>query len=129
MKSCLVVDDSDSVRQVVRRILESFDLEVTEAANGREALDACGRDMPDGIVLDWNMPVMDGYDFLNQLRAGEAGSQPAVIFCTTESELSHIQAALSAGADEYIIKPFDIKVLREKLTGVGLIGAPRAAVF
>ena len=129
MKSCLVVDDSESVRTVVRRILESFDLDVVEASNGREALETCGRTMPDGIVLDWRMPVMDGYEFLNELRAHEAGSQPAVILCTTESELSRIQAAFTAGADEYIIKPFDIKVLREKLTGVGLLGAPDAELF
>ncbi len=128
MKSCLVVDDSESVRQVVRRILESFDLDVIEAANGREELDVCARGMPDGIVLDWNMPVMNGYDFLNELRASAAGFRPAVVFCTTESELSQIKAALTAGADEYIIKPFDIEVLREKLTGVGLIGAPGALV-
>lgn len=121
MKSCLVVDDSKVIRMVARRILQEFDFTISEAENGAQALDACRSEMPDAILLDWNMPVMDGLDFLRSLRASDGGDLPKVVFCTTENDMDHIRQAISAGADEYIMKPFDRDIIATKFAQVGLI--------
>jgi two-component system chemotaxis response regulator CheY len=106
-ETCLVVDDSKVIRKVARHILETLEFVVDEAEDGRAALDHCGTAMPDVILLDWNMPVMGGMEFLRALRSQEAGAAPKVVFCTTENDLAHIRAAIEAGADEYVMKPFD----------------------
>ena len=121
MKTCLVVDDSAVIRKVARRILEDLEFTIIEAEDGKVALDACKSSMPDAILLDWNMPVMDGLDFLMALRAMANGQKPKVVFCTTENDLAHIQEAISSGADEYIMKPFDSEIIQSKLQQVGLI--------
>ena len=121
MKQCLIIDDSSVIRKVARRIIEGFEFNVTEAADGRQALDACVSQMPDAILLDWNMPVMDGYEFLRALRAMPGGDKPKVVFCTTENDLAHIARAMHAGADEYIMKPFDKEIVEAKLQEVGLM--------
>jgi two-component system chemotaxis response regulator CheY len=121
MKRCLIIDDSSVIRKVARRILEGFGFAVTEAADGRQALDACVSQMPEAILLDWNMPVMDGYEFLRALRAMPGGDRPKVVFCTTENDLAHIARAMHAGADEYIMKPFDKEIVEAKLQEVGLM--------
>ena len=106
---------------VARRILEQLDFEVEEVVDGREALDSCMRDMPDAVLLDWNMPVMDGLEFLRQLRQSEDGKEPVVVFCSTENDLAHIREAIDAGANEYIMKPFDKEIIETKFTQVGLL--------
>ncbi|MGB3865898.1 MAG: response regulator [Xanthobacteraceae bacterium] len=121
MKTCLVVDDSSVIRKVARRILESLDFEIVEAEDGEKALAVCKRGLPDGILLDWNMPVMDGYEFLRNLRQMHRGDEPKVVFCTTENDVAHIARALHAGADEYIMKPFDKDIVTAKFHEVGLI--------
>jgi two-component system chemotaxis response regulator CheY len=121
MKRCLIIDDSSVIRKVARRILEGFGFSVNEAADGRQALDACVKEMPEAILLDWNMPVMDGYEFLRALRAMPGGDRPKVVFCTTENDLAHIARAMHAGADEYIMKPFDKEIVEAKFQEVGLI--------
>lgn len=121
MKTGLVVDDSRVVRTVARRLLEGWSFSVTEAQNGAEALDRCAEQMPDVVLLDWNMPVTNGADFLAQLRAQPSGTQPKVIFCTTMNDPDHISKAMALGADEYIMKPFDADILKEKLEAVGLL--------
>ena len=98
MRRCLVVDDSRVIRKVARRILEEMRFEIEEAADGLEALQAVRRRMPDAILLDWNMPEMDGITFLRALRAEPGGDAPKVVFCTTENDFAHISAALEAGA-------------------------------
>jgi two-component system chemotaxis response regulator CheY len=118
MNSCLVTDDSPLVRKVARRIIERIGFVVDEAEDGSVALGKCGRVMPDTILLDWNMPTMNGMEFLRNLRRMRGGSTPRVILCTTESGVGRIREALEAGADEYIIKPFDEEILRAKLTPV-----------
>jgi two-component system, chemotaxis family, chemotaxis protein CheY len=120
MKTCLVVDDSKVIRKVARHILEGLDFRVAEAADGREALEACAREVPDVILLDWNMPVMGGMDFLRALKANAMMARPKVVFCTTENGTAHIRAAIDAGADEYIMKPFDRETLASKLQIVGV---------
>lgn len=121
MKHCLVVDDSGVIRKVARRILEKMDFRISEAADGQQALDVCRQSMPDAVLLDWNMPVMDGYECLKNLRAMEGGDQPKVVFCTTENDVAHIARALHAGANEYIMKPFDKDIIEAKFAEVGLI--------
>jgi two-component system chemotaxis response regulator CheY len=121
MKTCLVVDDSSVIRKVARRILEGLDFQISEAEDGAKALDACRTQLPDGILLDWNMPVMDGYDFLRNLRRMPGGDKPKVVFCTTENDVAHIARALHAGANEYIMKPFDKDIVTAKFHEVGLI--------
>jgi two-component system chemotaxis response regulator CheY len=121
MKSFLVVDDSRVIRNVARRILEALGFKIEEAADGQQALDACKRAMPDGILLDWNMPVMNGIEFLKALRATPGGGTPIVLFCTTETEMTKIQQAIEAGANEYIMKPFDSEIVESKLLQVGLL--------
>ena len=121
MKTCLVVDDSGVVRKIARRILEEMHFEITEADDGEKALEVCKLAMPDAVLLDWNMPVMDGYDFLGHLRRLPGGDAPKVVFCTTENGVDHISRALHAGADEYIMKPFDREIVAAKFHEVGLI--------
>lgn len=121
MKHVLVVDDSSVIRKVATRILESMRFDTTEAPGGREALAACEAHMPDAILLDWNMPEMDGFEFLQELRRMPGGNAPKVLFCTTENEVAHIAKAMHAGADEYIMKPFDKEIFRSKLQEIGLI--------
>jgi two-component system, chemotaxis family, chemotaxis protein CheY len=119
MRSCLVVDDSKVIRKVARHILETLNFTVEEAEDGREALSRCEASMPDVILLDWNMPVMSGMEFLRALRQAEHSDQPKVVFCTTENDIAHIRAAIAAGADEYVMKPFDRETLQSKLQIVG----------
>lgn len=121
MKSCLIVDDSRVVRKVARRILEDLHFTIEEAADGKIAMEVCQRHMPDVVLLDWNMPVMNGIDFLRQLRRAPGGEAPVVVFCTTENDIQHIQEAIGAGANEYIMKPFDSDILQAKFAQVGLL--------
>jgi two-component system, chemotaxis family, chemotaxis protein CheY len=121
MKTCLVVDDSSVIRKVARRILEGLDFHIAEAENGEEAIEACRLQIPDAILLDWNMPKMDGYEFLRALRRLPGGDKPKVVFCTTENDVAHIARALHAGANEYIMKPFDKDIVEAKFQEVGLL--------
>ena len=114
MRSCLIVDDSSVVRKVARRILEDLDYVVDEAEDGQEAIDKCRQEMPDAILLDWNMPIMSGLEFLKLLRAYVGGEKPRVIYCTVENDIGAIALALKAGADDYMMKPFDRNVLESK---------------
>jgi two-component system, chemotaxis family, chemotaxis protein CheY len=121
MKSCLIVDDSRVVRKVARRILEELAFTIEEAEDGQLAMAACERRMPDAILLDWNMPVMNGIEFLRALRRMQGGAVPVVVFCTTENDIKHIQEAVGAGANEYIMKPFDTDIIQAKFQQVGLL--------
>lgn len=122
LKTCLIVDDSRIIRKVARRIVEGLGFEVDEAADGAEALAYCGGVMPEVVLLDWNMPVMDGMTFLKRLRALPGGAEPKVLFCTIETHPERIAEALSAGADDYVMKPFDGEILQSKLAEIGAIG-------
>lgn len=123
MRTCLVVDDSRVIRKVARKIIEELDFECVEAADGAEALEACRKQMPAAVLLDWNMPVMNGLDFVKALRREEGGDQPVVVFCTTENDMAHITEALRAGADEYVMKPFDGDIIESKFQQTGLLRA------
>jgi two-component system, chemotaxis family, chemotaxis protein CheY len=116
----LIVDDSKFVRGFLRRVLEERGVECDEAADGQAGIDCLhGESSFDLVLLDWNMPVMSGLDMLTQLRA-EGYSAPKVLMVTTEAENDFILRALEAGADEYLMKPFDDEALSEKLAMLGL---------
>ena len=122
-RNCLVVDDSRVVRKAARRFLESFGFQVREAGDGQEALLACREMLPDLVLLDWNMPVLDGLGFLKAARAEHGPDQPVVVLCTTENGFERIVQALEAGAQEYVMKPFDAEILGDKLSQLGLVSA------
>ncbi len=121
MKNCLIVDDSGVIRKIARKFLEELGFSCAEAENGQLALEACAAAMPDSILLDWNMPVMGGLEFLKKLRQSPRGDYPQVIFCTTENDFAFIQEALNAGANEYIMKPFDAEIIQSKFSQIGLL--------
>jgi len=121
MKSCLIVDDSRVIRKVARQIFEALDFTCGEAEHGKQAIEVCQQQMPDVVLLDWNMPVMDGMEVLRALRKLPSGGDPTVVFCTTENDMKHIQEAMTNGANEYIMKPFDADIVRSKLSQLGVI--------
>lgn len=122
MTKALIVDDSRAVRMILAKILRDIGFEVIEAANGKQALDMIETEkMAVSLVLaDWNMPEVNGLDLLKRLRQNPALSSLVVIMVTTETELDQITAALEAGANEYVMKPFTKDILMEKLQLVGI---------
>ena len=120
-QTCLVVDDSRTVRKIARRMLEANGFTVCEAEDGSLALTACREAMPDCVLLDWNMPVMNGLEFLKALRAEFGPDNPPVVFCTTENDMAFIEQAIECGAQEFIMKPFDEEILIGKFSQVGLL--------
>jgi two-component system, chemotaxis family, chemotaxis protein CheY len=120
MHTCIVVDDSSVVRKVARRILEQFDFVVSEAEDGAQALQLCQQKLPNAVLLDASMPVMDGYEFLRGLRRLPGGDRPKVIMCQVDNDDAQIARAYHAGANDILLKPFDMPRLAAKLTAVGL---------
>jgi two-component system chemotaxis response regulator CheY len=119
---CLIVDDAKIVRRLTRSMLEEWPFSIDEAEDGKVAMGKVKEQMPDVILLDWNMPNMNGLEFLKWLRQeADGGDTPVVIFCTTETELSYIQDALMSGANEYVMKPFDNEILKSKLEMLDLL--------
>ena len=118
---CLVVDDSRVIRRMAGDILKALGLRTAEAEHGGKAVEFCRNTVPDMVLLDWNMPEMDGITCLRALRAMDLSPRPVVVMCTTENGMAKIRQALEAGADEYIMKPYDQGVLLDKLTQVGLV--------
>ena len=124
----LVIDDSRAMRRIVTGILEAFGYEVVQAGHGREALDVLQEGYsPDLCTIDWNMPVMDGLQFVSAVRANPAWRALTLMMVTSESEQGQIVRALAAGAHEYVIKPFTADALRDKLALLGLL--PEKAVL
>jgi two-component system chemotaxis response regulator CheY len=122
MKHCLIVDDSSVVRKVARRILEDLDFVVMEAEDGERALDACRKAMPDVILLDWQMPAMSGVEVLSTLRGEtDPARMPKVVFCATENDIAQIARAMRAGADDYLMKPFDRDIVEAKFREIGVL--------
>lgn len=119
MKHCLIADDSEVVRKVARRVLESMNFEVSEAQSGQEALATCQERAPDAIFLDWSMPDMTGLQVLGALRLS-SDRKPYILYCLTENDADDIARARAAGADDVILKPFHGHELEAKLNGAGL---------
>ncbi len=120
----LVVDDSRAIRSIIGKAVKELGFEVLEAGHGREALERLEAAGPVELVLvDWNMPEMNGFDFVVAARANPAWKDMIIMMVTTETEMAQMQRALEAGANEYVMKPFTRDVLREKLQLVGLATA------
>jgi two-component system chemotaxis response regulator CheY len=119
MKHALIVDDSSAIRLVARRILERLEFEVAEAADTEAAYDACGRRSPDFIFLD--LHIRGGVDFLGYQRSRLGGHQPKVLICAVESDDPHLDGAFRAGADDFMLKPFDRAVLEARLREIGVL--------
>ena len=126
MPRVLIVDDSKTIRIGIRNMLESFDFEHDEAENGKDCIEKVSSGSYDAVLLDWNMPVMNGLECLKRLRASGCNKRLRVLIVTTESGFENISEALEEGADEYIIKPFDKCILQEKLAIVGISAKSRA---
>jgi two-component system chemotaxis response regulator CheY len=118
MKTCLVVDDSQIVRNVAVALFESWLLKVSEAEGGQQALDACRRHMPDLIFLDWHMPGMSAVEFIGALRALPGGDHPFILYCVTEHDTVDISRAIAVGANDYILKPFNREMIEQKLAEI-----------
>jgi len=120
----IVIDDSRAIRTILGGMLREMSFETSEACNGKEAL-LCLRanDPPALALLDWNMPEMNGYEFLKRVRANRSFDKMRIIMVTTETEITQVERALEAGADEYVMKPFTRDVIREKLQLLGVIEA------
>ncbi len=118
-KTCLIVDDSRVIRKVSSKIAISLGYVPIEAENGEEALARCKKSMPDLVLTDWNMPEMDGIAFVTKLRSIPTPKEPVVVFCTSNGEAKDIHDGIAAGADDYIVKPFDEAALRAKLEKLG----------
>lgn len=120
----MIIDDSRAMRSILRRIVTGLDFETTEAEHGQDALDQMNAGVvPDVCLVDWNMPVMDGYTFITQVRANPEWRDVTLMMVTTESEQRNIVRALAAGAHEYVIKPFTPDAIVEKLSLLGLVPA------
>ena len=120
MKQVLVVDDSPVIRKTARRILEGMNFQTSEAVDGQQALSACSFLMPDAIVVDWSMPVLDGFEFMKQLRKMPGGEKPKILFCTSEYDVAQIARAMHVGADDVLMKPFDKDIVKAKFEEVGI---------
>ncbi len=117
----LIVDDSKPIRSLLARFLGELGFEITEAVNGKNALDELGRSgAPDVVLVDWNMPEMNGLEFVRSVRANHLCDQAPVMMVTTETDMEQVAAALEAGANEYVMKPFTKDILLEKLQLLGM---------
>jgi two-component system, chemotaxis family, chemotaxis protein CheY len=123
MKTCLIVEDSKVMRRIARKMLEELGLSVDEAEDGKQALEKSKAHLTDMVLLDWNMPVMNGLEYLIALRQLPGGDAPRVVLCTTETDLAQIIKAMESGANEYIMKPYDRDILESKLVQIGVIEA------
>jgi two-component system chemotaxis response regulator CheY len=118
----LVIDDSRAMRTVLKRILVDLGMEVLEAGDGRSALAVIDEHgLPELAIVDWNMPVMDGLEFVTQLRGRDGGREVVIMMVTTENEGSQVVRALAAGAHEYVFKPFTPDAIAAKLALLGLV--------
>jgi two-component system chemotaxis response regulator CheY len=122
MSKAMVVDDSRTIRTIIRRILIELGYEVCEAGNGLEALKLLETEKATVklVLVDWNMPEMNGFDLLKRLRRNPEFDSLKVLMVTTETEISQMASALAAGANEYVMKPFTKDILLEKLELVGM---------
>jgi two-component system, chemotaxis family, chemotaxis protein CheY len=120
MKQVLVIDDSPVIRKTARRILEGMHFQTSEAMDGAQALSACSFLMPDAIIVDWSMPVLDGFEFIKRLRRMPGGEKPKVLFCTSEYDVAQIARAMHSGADDVLLKPFDKDIVKAKFEEIGV---------
>ncbi len=120
MRIFMIVDDSPVIRKVARRILEGMGYVVVEAVDGVDALEKCAHNMPDGILVDWDMPRMDGVEFIEALRTREEADRTKILFCTSELMVTEMMRAKRAGCQGYMLKPYTRDILQNKLAEIGI---------
>lgn len=120
MKRCMIIDDSSVVRKVAKRILTSHDLLVIEAGNGSEGVELCRGDMPDMIVVDSTLPDMGADEFIRRVLACDAEARPQIVICLSEVDIGAIMRAKRAGAQGYILKPFNRQQLLDRFRQLNL---------
>ena len=121
MLRCIIADDSKIMRMLLRKIMENFGFDVTEAEDGEEVLEHCVSDRPDLIISDWSLPLIDGIDVLYKIRGDRKVKQPHFLFCSYVTDVAIIRQALDGGADDFIMRPFDEDIIGSKLAILGLL--------
>lgn len=123
MAKALVVDDSRAIRTILSKMLVGLGFDVCQASNGREGLDVLEKEFPNiSLVLaDWNMPEMNGIEFVQKLRADDRFASVVVMMVTTETHFEHMTLALESGVNEYVMKPFTKEMITEKLQLLGVL--------
>ena len=117
--SCLVIEDASITREILRILLTKLGFVVSDVPDAMVGLDFCAKVMPELVLVDWNLPEIDGIEFVGRMRKLPGGDSPKVVMCTIENDLTHIQRALANGVDEYLMKPFNLDVLARKLDSLG----------
>jgi two-component system chemotaxis response regulator CheY len=121
MKYCVIVDDSNSIRKVASRILQDLDFRTAEAETRRDALELCRQEMPDCIIVDWDMPDGDAISFMTKVRSLPNGTKPTIMYLTSENDQIRVARALRSGADMHLMKPFDKETLLRPFAEAGLV--------
>ncbi|MFK5977871.1 MAG: response regulator [Rhizobiaceae bacterium] len=127
MQVIMVVDDSPVIRKVADRLLRDMGFVVVEAGDGNEAMSLCSHKMPDAILVDWDLPSMSGTEFIQEFRALDGADKVKILYCTSEIMVAEMTRAKRAGANGFLMKPFDRNILDTKLREVGLKAEPKAA--
>ena len=115
MASCIIADDSKVIRMLLSKIMSNFGYNVSEAENGEDLLYQCTKDMPNLIICDWTLPLIDGIDVLLKIRSNKKIKQPIFIFCSYINDVNIISQALNAGADDFIMRPFDEDIASQEM--------------
>ena len=121
MSSCLIADDSKVIRLLLSKIMSNLGFSIIEAEDGEDVVELTQIKEPDLIIMDWNLPLLEGIDALYKIRAMKLNKAPKIIFCSSISDIDRLQTAIDGGADDYIIKPFDEDIVSTKLTILGLL--------
>ncbi len=121
MAKCLIADDSKIIRLLLSKIMSNLGFSVIEAEDGEDVVELTQTQEPDLVIMDWNLPMMDGIDALYKIREMRLDKTPKVIFCSASADMDKINQAIEGGADDYIIKPFDEDIIAVKLTILGLL--------
>ena len=127
MQVIMIVDDSPVIRKVADRLLRDMGFIVVEAGDGSEALSMCSHKMPDAILVDWDLPAMSGTEFIQEFRGLDGAQRVKIPYCTSEIMVSEMTRAKRAGANGFLMKPFDRNILDTKLREIGLEAKPKAA--
>lgn len=120
-KTCLVVDDSNVIREIAVRIIDDLGLEALQAENAAGAIELCKTRKPGAVLLDWDLPNMGALDFLRGAAELDADGKPEIILCATENDPQQFALAKAAGANHHILKPYDKSVVASKLSEIGLV--------
>lgn len=125
MQTCLIADDSKIMRMLLSKIMENFGYTVTEADDGEDLLEQCAKNIPDVIISDWNLPLIDGIDILYKIRSDKKITQPYFIFCSYIKDPEIIKQAIKGGADDFIMRPFDEDIIASKLKIIKIMRGDR----